>query len=203
MTGETGFGRESSPAAQRNRQPILAVLRDVLPEAAEILEIASGTGEHAAWFAAAMPGWRWQPSDRTDERFGSIGAWAREVPGGNLAPPIVLDTTGPWPPLALDAVFCANMIHIAPWEATLGLLRGAAQVLRPSGRLLLYGPFHKNGAATAPSNAEFDRSLKSRNPAWGVRDLAEVAREAAAHGFTLEREFTMPANNLTVVFRRN
>lgn len=202
MNGTETAGREIAPASERNREPILSVLREILAPVASVLEIASGTGQHAAYFTAASPSWRWQPSDRTGERFASIRAWAEDVPGDNLLPPIVLDVTEAWPALAVDAVFCANMVHIAPWDATLGLMRGAAAVLNPGGALILYGPFHKNGEATAPSNAAFDRSLQSRNPAWGVRDLADVSREAAATGLVFEREFAMPANNLTLVFRR-
>lgn len=194
--------RESAPAASRNKEPILAVLRQVLAAQAAILEIASGTGEHGAHFAAAMRGWHWQPSDRTDERFASIRAWGEDAEGGNLATPIILDVTETWPALRVDAVFCANMIHIAPWAATLGLMRGAAGVLKPGGALILYGPFHKNGEATASSNTDFDRSLQNRNPAWGLRDLVDVTREAAANSLAFEREFAMPANNLTLVFRR-
>jgi hypothetical protein len=197
-----GMSGESWPATQRNKEPILNVLRRVLPPDAAVLEIASGTGEHAAHCAAAMPGWRWQPSDCRDERFASIRAWAAATPASTVLPPVLLDVTAPWPPLAADAIFCANMIHIAPWEATLGLLRGAAALLPAGGPLILYGPFHKDGAPTAPSNAEFDRSLRARDPAWGVRDLTAVAGEAAACGFRLEQEFPMPANNLMPVFRR-
>jgi hypothetical protein len=196
--------RRSSPPAQRNKDPILAVLKDILPREAFVLEIASGTGEHGAHFAAAVAGWRWQPSDRNDEGFDSIRAWSETVPHGRVRPPLVLDVTAAWPPFEAppDAVFCANMIHIAPWEATLGLMRGAGAALPPGGALILYGPYHRDGQPTAPGNAAFDESLRARNASWGVRDLGQVQAAAAAAGLAFRREWAMPANNLTLLFRR-
>lgn len=200
--------RRSAPAALRNRDAILAELRDLLADAGRVLEIASGTGEHAVHFAAALPHLTWQPSDQDPELRASVAAHAAAAGLGSVAAPVPLDVTAaPWPvegPGAdrFDAVFCANMIHIAPWPATEGLLRGAGAVLRPGGRLILYGPFKEGGAHTAESNAEFDARLRAQDPSWGVRDLDAVATAAAAHGLTLDRVIAMPANNRMVVFRR-
>ena len=189
------------PATNRNREPILAVLRQVLPQSGTLLEIASGSGQHAAFFASAFPSLRWQPSDLDSALFDSIAAWTSDLE--QVAAPIQIDTTTvDWPISAFDAVFCANMIHIAPWEACLGLLDGVSTRLRPGGPLCLYGPFSRGGVHTAPSNAEFHDSLRRRNPSWGVRDLDIVAKEAARRDLALDRVFEMPANNLTVVFRR-
>lgn len=195
--------RRHAPAAERNKQPILDVLRRVLPASGTVLEVASGTGQHVAHFAAALPALTWQPSDRTDQEFASIVAWCASAGASNARPPIVLDVTRePWPLATVDAIFCANMIHIAPWQACLGLLRGAGRHLAPGAPLVLYGPFRIGGEHTAPSNAAFDADLRARDPAWGVRDLDEVARVAASHGLELEERVAMPANNLTVILRR-
>lgn len=197
--------RRHAPAAERNREPILGVLRRVLPSRGVVLEIASGTGQHVAHFAAALPELVFQPSDRTDQDFASIVAWSAEAGLANVRPPIVLDVTAePWPAAVRtpDAIFCANMIHIAPWEACLGLLRGAGAHLAPGGVLITYGPYKVGGAHTAPTNEAFDLDLRARDPRWGVRDLDEVARIAAGHGLDLEERVAMPANNLTIVFRR-
>lgn len=191
------------PATGRNRDPILSILRDLLPANARVLEIASGSGQHAAYFAQALPGLRWQPSDIDEDVFASIRAWSEAL--DNVLEPVRIDTTHPSWFTAVgeqDAIYCANMIHIAPWEAGLGLLAGAGQRLATEGQLILYGPFMRQGAHTAPSNASFHQSLLARNPAWGVRDLDVVALEADRHGLTLDRVMEMPANNLTVVFRR-
>jgi hypothetical protein len=189
------------PATQRNRDPILAVLREVLPLDGVVLELASGSGQHVAHFAAALPNLHWQPSDREPDLFASIEAWTEDLT--NVAKPLTLDvTSNHWPIERCDAVMCANMIHIAPWVACLGLLDGVARILDGDGPLCLYGPFKRNGTHTAPSNEAFDRSLQDRNPAWGVRDLDEVTKEANYRGFALDRVFEMPANNLTAVFRR-
>jgi 2-polyprenyl-3-methyl-5-hydroxy-6-metoxy-1,4-benzoquinol methylase len=195
--------RLQSPAAERNRGPILEVLRRVLPLSGTVLEIAAGSGQHAVWFARALPGIDWQPSDVSAEALASIAAWRDEEGPANLRAPVRLDVTGEdWPEAGtFDAIFCANMIHIAPWQACLGLLRGAGRHLSPRGTLVLYGPFRIAGEHTAPSNAAFDLDLRRRDPSWGVRDLDEVAREAERHGLVLEERVAMPANNQTVVFR--
>jgi len=193
--------RLDAPATARNREPILTVLRRVLPPAGVVLEIASGTGQHAAFFAAALPGVEWQPSDPDPAHRASVAAWTAEVP--NVRAPLDLDATRHlWPLARADAVLCVNMIHIAPWQACLGLLEGAAGVLPAGAPLVLYGPYRRGGAHTAPSNAAFDADLRARNPAWGVRDLEAVQAAAADAGFALAEVVEMPANNLTVVFRR-
>lgn len=189
------------PATGRNRDAILAVLREVLPASGTVLELASGSGQHVAHFAAALPNLHWQPSDRSPELLASIAAWTGEL--ANVADPLPLDViSSHWPIARCHAVMCANMIHIAPWQACLGLLDGVARTLDRDGPLCLYGPFKRKGVHTAVSNEAFDRSLQERDPAWGVRDLDEVAKEANDRGFALDRVFDMPANNLTVVFRR-
>jgi hypothetical protein len=194
--------RQSAPSALRNRDPILAQLRGLLPERGRVLEIASGTGEHVAHFAAHLPGLVFQPTNRDAAGRASIDAWASGL--GNVRPAVPLDTTGDWPGEVFDAVLCINMIHIAPWEATLGLLRGAASVLLLGGGvLLLYGPFRQGGRHTAPSNAAFDADLRTRDPSWGVRDLEALAAEAARHGFGLLNTIAMPTNNLLVSLRKH
>ena len=196
-------GRRNAPATERNRAPIAAVLGDVLPARGTVLEVASGTGEHAVHFAATFPALLWQPSDPDDQARASIAAWRAEAGLANLAAPIRLDAAAEaWPVAAADAVLCINMVHISPWAATEGLMRGAARLLAPGAPLVLYGPYRRAGVPTAPSNEAFDRSLKGRDPAWGLRDLETVAAEAEARGLRLERVVEMPANNLTVVFRR-
>jgi hypothetical protein len=197
----SGDARRFAPAAARNREPILDVLRAHLPASGTALEIASGSGEHAVAFAAAFPTLVWQPSDPDPANRESIAAWIAAAGAPNLLPPIDLDATGEiWPLATADAVVCINMIHIAPWSACLGLLRGAARLLAPGGLLYLYGPFMRDGAHTAPSNAAFDESLRARDPAWGVRDLGAVSD--AAQGFARPAVIAMPANNLSVLFRR-
>lgn len=189
------------PATRRNREPILTVLREVLPASGTVLELASGSGQHVAHFAAALPNLHWQPTDRDVELFASITAWTEGL--ANVAKPLTLDViSNHWPIARCAAVTCANMIHIAPWEACLGLFDGVARTLDGDGPLCLYGPFKRNGVHTAPSNEAFDRGLQERDPRWGVRDLDAVAKEANDRGFALDRVFDMPANNLTVVFRR-
>lgn len=195
-----------APATARNREPLLAVLREVLPATGLLLEIAAGTGEHAAFFAGVFPGLAWLPSDPDPRARASIAAHAAAAGLANLRPPLELDVTRPdWeaalpePPAAMLAV---NLIHIAPWAATEGLLRGAGSLLPPGGPLVLYGPYRRRGRPTAPSNEDFDASLRARDPRWGLRLLEEVTALAAERGLDLERIAEMPANNLTVVLRR-
>lgn len=198
----TQDARLFAPAVARNRDPLLAVLRPRLPRAGLLLEVASGTGEHLAALAALTPDLTFQPTDPDPDARASADAWARHLAAGNMRPALPLDAAAPdtWPVAAADAILCVNMVHISPWAATLGLMRGAAQLLPPGAPLFLYGPFRRGGAHTAPSNAAFDESLRARDPAWGVRDLEAVA--AAAEGFGPPELVPMPANNLTVVFRR-
>lgn len=192
-----------APAVARNRDPILVVLKRVLPPAGLVLEIASGSGEHAVHVAAAMPGLRWQPSDPAPAALASIAAHARAAGLSNLWPPLSLDAAAPtWPVDRADAIVVINMIHIAPWSATQGLMAGAGRVLPEDGPLVLYGPFTEDGRHTAPSNADFDADLRARDPAWGVRDLAAVSQVALACGLRLSERVEMPANNLVLVFRR-
>lgn len=193
----------SSPAAERNRAPLLEVLREILPASGEVLEISSGSGQHAVWFAAAHPGLRWQPSDLDPGAVASIRAWADEAGLPNLAPPIILDVcAAEWGVARADVIVNANMIHIAPWEACVGLLAGAGRLLPPGGVLFMYGPYLIRDRETAPSNLAFDQSLKARDPRWGLRWLHEVAALAASHGLVLERVIDMPANNVSVVYRK-
>jgi SAM-dependent methyltransferase len=194
--------KRHAPATERNREPLAAVLRDVLPTSGTVLEIASGTGEHAAWFARLFPDLTWQPSDADYEALNSIEAWAADSDAANLLPPVVLDAAGTWPVEAADAILCVNMVHISPWTATAGLMRGAGRVLPAGAPLILYGPFRRTGVQTAPSNEAFDQSLKARDAAWGLRDLEAVTVEAEANALRLERVVEMPANNLTLVYRR-
>jgi SAM-dependent methyltransferase len=192
----------ASPSVARNRDPILAVLRRVLPSTGTVLEIASGTGEHATYFAAAFPGLTWQPSDPDEQALRSIAAHrATGLP--NLLAPLSLDAASPkWPVAHVDAVVAINMVHISPWRATQGLMAGAGRVLPPGGVLYLYGTYKENGAHTAPSNAAFDQDLRGRDPEWGVRDLEEVVELAEANGLRLVERIAMPANNLSVIFRK-
>ena len=193
--------RDTAPSAERNKQPILEVLRRVLPADGLVLEIGSGTGQHVAHFAQALPHLTFQPSEMETARHASIAAWSRELP--NVRAPLAFDVTRlPWPVRAADAVVCINVIHISPWEATRALMKGAGEVLPAGGVLVTYGPYRRGGAHTAPSNEAFDASLKSRDPRWGVRDLETVADVAKENGLELEETIAMPANNFTVVFRR-
>jgi len=191
-----------APATTRNREPILAILREVLPQRGIILEIASGTGEHAVHFAAAFPNLIWQPSDPSAEARASTAAHAAESGLSNLRPALALDAVAPkWPIAAADAIVCINMIHIAPWAAAEGLMAGAARLNAPL--LFLYGPYREHRAHTAASNEAFDANLRRQDPAWGVRDLEAVVALAERNGFALEQRVAMPANNLSLVFRRN
>jgi SAM-dependent methyltransferase len=195
--------RRSAPHVARNAEPIAELLRQVLPDRGLVLEVASGTGEHILHFARAFPDLVWQPSDPDPAALRSIEAWRASAGLANLRAPVMLDArSGGWPVEAADAILCINMVHISPWAATLGLLDGAARLLQPGAPLILYGAYRRSGVPTAPSNEEFDQSLRARNPEWGLRRLEDVAAEAEERGFTLERVAEMPANNLTVVFRR-
>lgn len=193
----------SSPAARRNREPIAEILRNVLPEQGLVLELASGTGEHAAFFAECFPKLRWQPSDPDREALAAIHAWHEQAGLNNLEAPLRIDVEEqPWPVARADAILCTNMVHISRWQATQGLMRGAAQLLPSGAPLVLYGPYLREGEPTAPSNVAFDQSLRARNPEWGLRDVAAVVAEAETQGLRFERLVEMPANNLMLVFRR-
>jgi SAM-dependent methyltransferase len=192
-----------SPAAQRNAEPILAELRRLLPPSGRILEIASGTGQHAVGFANALPRLEWQPSDVDPRALETVRTRVERAGLSNLHPPVYLDVeAGEWPVQGADAVVCVNLLHIAPWSATRGLLAGAARCLSAGGVLLIYGPFRVAGEHTAPSNARFDADLRARNTAWGIRDSADVAAIARAHGLDHEDTIALPANNHLLVFRR-
>jgi len=192
-----------APAVARNREPILAVLRRVLPTEGTVLEIASGSGEHAVYFAAGLPSLTWRPSHADPIALKSISAHRQAAGLANLLSPVELDVQAiSWPVDRADAIACINMLHIAPWSAAERLMAGAGRVLPAAGVLYLYGPFQKNGRHTAPSNAAFDASLKARNPEWGVRDVADVAQLAASKGLDLVDQIQMPANNLSLIFRR-
>jgi SAM-dependent methyltransferase len=191
-----------SPAADRNKGPLLDVLQRLLPARAAVLEIASGTGQHAQHLAAAMPGWSWQPTEAEPLALAAIDARCAGL--SNVLPPRLLDVLQPgWPEAAagFDAVLCANLVHIAPWPVCAALMQGTARALRPGGVLLLYGPFLVDGVDTAPGNIAFDADLRARNPAWGLRRLEDVAATALAAGLVLEERVAMPANNLSLVFR--
>jgi SAM-dependent methyltransferase len=190
-------------ATDRNREPILEVLRRVLPRSGLVLEIASGTGQHVAFFARALPALRWQPSDPSSAHLESIAAWAAQSGADNIAAPLALDVERqPWPVTEADAILTINMIHIAPWAATEALFRGAARLLSPPGLLFLYGPFKRGGHHTAESNQRFDERLRGEDPRWGVRDLGDVEAVAAAEGFLAPEIISLPANNLALVFVR-
>ncbi len=204
MTDTPPDGARSSPSTARNRQPILQELGPRLPDGARVLEVASGAGEHALFLAAGLPSVKWQPTDCDPETLESIEAWRASAGLSNLAAAIRLDAADPnsWPDGPFEAVVCINMIHIAPWVATQGLMAGAARVLTHGGQLFLYGPYLEAGIATAPSNLAFDQSLKSRNPAWGLRDLDRVKALASAHDLAFAERISMPANNVIVVFEK-
>ena len=198
-----------SPAAERNRAPILHVLWQVLPATGRALEIGSGTGQHVAWFAAGLPSWEWQPSDADAAAFGSITGWCDDTRVTNVLPPVQLDVRSadwgagsPAFEASFDAIFSANMLHIAPWSACTGLMRGAARHLSPEGLLVAYGPFWEDETPPADSNLAFDKDLRNRNPAWGIRRLADVNEQARKAGLVPASTFSMPSNNLLLVFRR-
>ena len=195
--------RRYAPSVARNKDAIAGVLARYLPSSGLVLEIASGSGEHAVHFASTFPALVFQPTDPSEEARASIAAWRQEAALPNMRAPLALDVTAAsWPINHADAVTCINMIHIAPWEATLGLVAGAARIIPPGGLLFLYGPYKRAGQHTAPSNADFDASLRERDARWGVRDLETVAAEATAMGFAAPMIEAMPANNLSLIFRR-
>jgi len=198
-------GARCSASTARNRDPILAVLKTRLPDRGMVLEIAAGAGEHALYNAAALPGLQWRPTDPDPDALASIAAWRDHTGPPNLLAPLRLDAADPdgWPVDRAEAIVNINMIHISPWAATRGLMTGAGRVLPPGGMLFLYGPYFEAGAPTAPSNLAFDLSLKARDPAWGLRRLDAVAALAAEHGLGLAERIAMPANNLSLIFRRS
>ncbi|MBV7542723.1 DUF938 domain-containing protein [Acidovorax sp. sic0104] len=198
-----------SPAAERNSAPILACLQPLLAPQGRALEIASGTGQHAAHFGAALPGWTWQPSDLHSTHFGSIAGWAAKAGAGNVLPPVLLDVMQTqWPADGasfteeFDLIYCANMLHIAPWACCAGLVQGAARHLAPGGRLATYGPYLEDNVPTAAGNLAFDASLRAQDSAWGIRRLEDVAATAAAAGLALQQRHALPANNLLLVWAR-
>ena len=195
--------RRSAPAALRNREPIAEVLAEWLPKRGLVLEIASGTGEHAAFFAERFPALEWQPSDIHSDALTSIAAWREASALPNLLPPVVLDASSrDWPVDRADALLSINMVHISPWSSALGLLDGAARLLADGAPLILYGPWLKDDIPTVPSNLEFDADLKHRDPAWGLRRVEDFAAEAEPRGFSLEAFRQMPANNLMMLWRK-
>lgn len=194
-----------SPAAERNQVPILDALRRVLPARGTALEIASGTGQHAVFFASQLPGWTWQPTDADAAMLPGIAARVHAAGLATVRAPLRLDVLAPEWPLggeSFDALFCANMLHIAPWPVCGALMRGAARHLAPGGMLVTYGPYLEDDVPTAPSNLAFDASLRARDPAWGLRRLGDVAAEAVRAGLVLKARLAMPANNLLLVFGR-
>ncbi|RYY28983.1 MAG: DUF938 domain-containing protein [Sphingomonadales bacterium] len=191
--------RRHAPATVRNREPIAEVLAGILPARGLVLEIASGSGEHCAYFAERFPALEWQPSDPDPDALASIAEWTEGL--GNVRPPVMLDAAADWPVDAADAILCVNMVHISPWAATLGLMAGAGRLLGPGAPLILYGPYRQHGVETAPSNEQFELWLKGKSPEYGLRFVEDVTHEAAAQGLTLERIVPMPANNLILVYR--
>ena len=194
--------RRHAPATGRNRDAIAAVLRDELPVSGIVLEVASGTGEHVVHFAGLFPGLSWQPSDPDPSSLDSIAAWRVEADYANIRPPVLLDAGAtPWPSERADAILCINMVHISPWDATLGLLANSAKLLPVGGPLILYGPYFRDAVDAAPSNLAFDIDLRDRNPEWGLRHLEEVDHAAIAEGLEPTRLVEMPANNIIRVYR--
>lgn len=192
-----------APAADRNRAPILAVLQRVLPQSGLVLEIASGTGQHVAHFAAALPHLQWQPSDPDPAQRASIRARLAGSGLDNVAEPIELDVLGSWPALTADAIIVANLLHVSAPDALPALCAGAGRVLSGGGLLHVYGPFRRNGAHTSTGNARFDRALRLQNPAWGIRNVEDLLGHAAEHGLGDTEVIAMPANNLSVICRRS
>lgn len=195
--------KRHSEACERNKEPILEVLKDIFPEQGIVLEIASGTGQHAVHFASNLPNIIWQPSDIDPELRKSVQAWHAEFKLQNLNTPVHLDVTSEnWPIDVADAMMCANMIHIAPWEACIGLLEGAGRILPEGGILCMYGPYKVGGKHTAPSNEAFDQSLRARDASWGIRNLDDVALEARRRGLHLIKTVKMPSNNFCVIYKK-
>jgi Protein of unknown function (DUF938) len=195
--------RQHAPATLRNREPIATVLRSILPDSGLVLEVASGTGEHAVYFAQLFPGLAWQPSDPSPEALRSIQAWIEAEAVRNVRPPLELDAVRhPWPIEQADAVVCINLLHISPWAATTGLMRGAGSVLDRGAPLYVYGPFRRADRPLEPGNRAFDQQLRERDRVWGLRDLDEVTTCATQHGLTCTEVIEMPANNLSLVFRK-
>lgn len=200
---ETTDQKRYSPACERNKNAILEVLREIMPSTGTILEIACGPGQHSVHFAAGFPGVKWQPSDIDPTSITSTLAWRAEADVPNLLDPVILDATEvQWPLDHADGIICCNMIHISPWEVTLGLLDGAARILPDDGILYTYGPYKVGGKHTAQSNEAFDESLRSQNPSWGIRNLDDVALEARRRGLHLIKTIKMPANNFSVIFKK-
>ncbi|MEC7742689.1 MAG: DUF938 domain-containing protein [Pseudomonadota bacterium] len=194
--------KRHAPATARNSQPLAEVLAEELPDRGLVLEVASGSGEHAVFLARQFPALEWQPSDVDLEALASVDAWAAEAAVANLRPAIALDAAqANWPIAAADAVLCVNMVHISPWSAAVGLFTGAGRILTSGAPLVLYGPFIEPGRETAPSNLAFDQSLKQRNSEWGLRNTADLDALAADHGLRRTARHTMPANNLVLVYR--
>ncbi|GAB3648385.1 DUF938 domain-containing protein [Ramlibacter alkalitolerans] len=207
MIGDIAMDLPHSPAAERNKEPILAVLRAILPQRGSALEIASGTGQHVACFAAALPAWNWQPTEADAGMLPVIAERVAQAGLRNVHPPVLLDVMAPqWAsktaPFAerFDAILCANMLHISPWPTCAALMQGAARHLAPGGVLVTYGPYFEDGVPPAPSNEDFDASLRARDPTWGIRRLQDVQAEAARAGLTLRARHAMPANNLLLEF---
>jgi hypothetical protein len=196
--------KQHAPATLRNREPIADVLARELPDSGTVLEIAAGTGEHAVFFAAAFPALHWQPTDPSEEALASIAAYRDDYKGTNLAAPLLLDAADPdsWPVAEAAAIVCINMVHISPWAATLGLFAGAGRLLARGAPLILYGPYVEQGVETAPSNLEFDQSLKARNPLWGLREAEALDALAAQHKMARSARYALPANNVMLVYRR-
>jgi SAM-dependent methyltransferase len=201
---EMGEAKRFAPATERNREPIIAVLADILPPTGTVLEVASGTGEHIVQFAASFSHLTWLPSDYDEIGLASIKAWIAESGQTNVRSPVQIDASAAdWPIVSTDAILCINMIHIAPWAATEGLFAAASRLLVPDAMLFLYGAYRENNVLTAESNEAFDRSLKERNPEWGLRLLDDVLALATRNCFRLTDRIEMPANNLSLVFRKN
>ncbi|MDE1179724.1 DUF938 domain-containing protein [Paraburkholderia sp.] len=203
MTLPSSALRQRSPSAERNREPILDVLRRVLPASGLVLEIASGTGQHVTHFAAALPALDWQPSDPDADARASVAGWIAHTGLANIRDPLALDVESTsWPIESAAAIVCINMIHISPWTATVALFDNAARLLDDGGVLVTYGPYRRDGAHTAPSNEAFDQQLRSRNPAWGIRDMEAVTALADARGLTCDAPVAMPANNFMLVMMK-
>ena len=194
-------GRHDAPSAVRNRDAVLAVLRRVLPPRGIVLEIGSGTGQHAVHFAAALPQLRWQPSDADPAMRASISGWIAHERLASVAEPVALCLGAPWPIQAADALVCINVLHVAPWDVVPALFAGAARVLPAGGPAVLYGPYRRAGVPTAESNERFDAQLKAHDPAWGLRSVEDVAAAAREAGIELAEVVEMPANNLCLVLR--